>query len=298
MISDAVSAIGDLVDRGIEQVSGLVENAHQQAASDPCYAEVQTRTAFARNMRPVTNQAIRAANARAVAGPAAVAAAINNRGRSSSRYAGGVTWARWVRENAINDSQIIGVAALLGGPIGAAIAVGGVEDWIAQALPPGAPSSSTSGLQISDGVYVYRGTPGTAAQHLASGTLSGPALVQAWDNWTAHEAATVYPPRFPQWRADLAALTGSETWQPGDDVAPQSMIGRQLAWEQEVLALADEAGEACALQREQQWDLARTTAQAWVDRQRAEGAATVLQGTAPLAAVVIGGIILGRSLKR
>jgi len=292
MAAETIAAIGDIVEAGVDQVSGLVRQAHLDQAEDPCMAEIVTRSAYGRDIRPKFNKAIRAANRRADAGPRAVQLAINRLGRSSGRYRGGVPFAQWVRENLVNESDAVGIASIFGGHIGLALATAGVDEWVDNRLPAGRPQASMAGLELGSGISIYRGSPGTRAQQLRYGKLRGPAMADAYDSWAAHERGTVYPPAYPTWRQDLVALTGRQDWTPGDPVEAGSILGRAAEYEAMALEAADRSAVACAANRESRRAAELVAAEGWLVQQRSDAAANILRAAGPIAAIVVGAFVL------
>jgi hypothetical protein len=87
------------------------------------------------------------------------------------------------------------------------------------------PSRSTAGLAIGPGIHIG-----------PDFTLTGPRVVEAWDDW-AHRMRTqwVYAtsPARPLWRERLISWVGRSRddwriWVPGDPIAADSRIGRNL----------------------------------------------------------------------
>ncbi len=297
MAADMIDSIVDGVEKGVDQVADRVRQATQDQADDPCNAEIQTRGVINRDLRPATNRAIRGANARAVAGPRAVTRSIARLGRPTSGVQGGNSWGRWARENVVNDQEFLAAAMLLGGPIAAAVAAGGLDTFLADRTPNGGPATQARGLQIGAGAFLWAGPGRQALYHMQRGILTGPGARQAWNDWQAYQWQSVNPTSYPSWRGDLSTLTGRVDWTPGDPVLPTSVIGRALDVEAQATALADGAAEQCRVQRAADRAAAVAVAEAWIENQRAQGVAELLRSTAPLAAVVVGGIILGRNLK-
>jgi hypothetical protein len=297
MAAEMITAIVDGVEKGVDQVADKIRQATQDQADDPCNAEIQTRGVINRDLRPPTNRAIRGANARAVDGPRAVNRSIARLGRPTSGVQGGNRWGQWAREHVVNDQEFLTLAMVLGGPIAAAVAAGSIDTFLADRTPNGGPSAQARGLQIGAGAFLWAGAGRPALYHMQRGTLTGPGARQAWIDWQAFQWQSVNPTKYPSWRGDLAVLTGRVDWSPGDPVLPSSVIGRALDVEAQATALADGAGEQCRIQRDANRANAVALAESWIESQRTQGIAELVRSAAPLAAVVVGGIILGRSLK-
>ena len=198
------------VDEIIDSVAGGIQRGIALAANDPCYAAEESWAHYRDFLDPKINTAWSRISAMSDAGMRSVLLARSQWGRASVQYLGAQRFAARIAEKVVTT----GLAALAGGPLGAAIAV----DWLDDKLPASGstrPSSSTAGQHLGGGIYLAAG---------AGKTLTGPGLGREYDAWRREQSLKVAPARFNTWRESLVSLGGRArsdwtVWRQGDKVA-------------------------------------------------------------------------------
>ena len=256
-----VEGIFGAIDGAIDGWSGRINDINVAVAEDPCRAVVDLAN-YAAGPASVRTQ-LRKAEATAVVlyemGARAVDRAIDRWGRPSSLYEGGMPFAAWLIDtNAVSSSAAAGLAFVLtGSPVAAAVLTGNFASWVDDRIPSSAPPPAAArGVEVSPGAWLYAGPGRTAVQHLDQGRWTGPTIREAWEDWTEHEAAAVYPPRFSQWRAKLTRLAGSG-WAPGEPVGPGSLIESLRAADDDLREWQQLSQDECDLDRELQRETER-----------------------------------------
>jgi len=125
-------------------------------------------------------------------GAQAVNAATTGYGRPSNRHQGGQKFSSYLANTAIPVPDGVIMAAIFGGPIGAAAAQGAWIDWIDNRLPAhgGRPSASNTGTAVL----------GMPDVRIHNQRLQGEAVAQAYDVWVVRQADVAYPSGKQNWR--------------------------------------------------------------------------------------------------
>ena len=245
-----VGEIGDVVEQGIDQWSGLVQEIMQDAAADPCMAQVQIDSYYANSMQQKASDLLGAANAIAATGHNAANRVIDSWGRNLAGSEQGMSFGRWMD---------------LLHPI-----PGVTGDMIDGHLPASPRSINRTGrgvLLANRAWWIYAPGATTDQQHFHSGTFRGQLFrddVHAWANDMRAGVIPTGPDPVRHWRTTLPALVGRSRsdwtiWQPGDPVEPNSAIGQYL----ELLAtnrrMSVEQGQLCAARRADDREYAERT---------------------------------------
>lgn len=210
-----ITGIFEGIDSGIQTWLdfGLAE---EQSNAQPC-VQLQKGGPKLEKLRKAVGKGRAAAEVLSLSGRQAVERALLRHGVPDSRYVGVQSFPAVVADHIPGTST----------------------SEIRRRLPEGRPSGDRSGpdtvqnrgAKLAEGVYVWAG-PGhnDYLYHLAQGTLRGDRLRAWWDTWADRVRMDAANPAEPQWRIDLAALTGDVTgdwriWVPGLDPAPDSPLG-------------------------------------------------------------------------
>ncbi len=210
-----ITGIFDSIDSGIQTWLdfGLAE---EQSNAQPC-VQLQKGGPKLEKLRKAVGKGRAAAEVLSLSGRQAVERALQRHGVPDSRYVGVQSFP------AVIADHIPGVST----------------SEIRRRLPEGRPSGTRSGpdtvrnrgAKLAEGVYVWAGSGHPDyLYHLAQGTLRGDRLRAWYDTWADRVRTDAAHPAEPQWRIDLAALTGDVTgdwriWVPGLDPAPDSPLG-------------------------------------------------------------------------
>jgi len=247
--------IGEMVSQGITDVSGAIQRFYEGVASDPCQAVLAGRDTADNYESEWLDYSGWLGEATASM-DWAVGRALSTWGEATD-VAGvdpfvDVLWDVGARPRDVDDQ--IGLGVLLGiftWGIGSAIAAADLrEQWSARlyrGLPPGGGElpGTNNGYRLTDGVYLWAGPGKTQEQHYADGVVSGWRARQAYWSWRRGAEAVAHPSSWPDALTDLAYMTGSSTWRPGDPLS--GYMGEYRRILDSIYDAIDRAEERCAV---------------------------------------------------
>lgn len=169
---------------------------------------------------------------------------IGSNGRNLASTVGGQRLSTWLLDRGIvPPGGIVLIGAVLGGPVGALIASGMIDEAVNDWLPAsGPPSGSNTGTRIKEGVYY----------HAPSQSLRGSAVRSGYWQWRQQMLTSVAPAGHNQARAHLLQLVGAGRagnvpayWRPGDPVNPDGKWATMRGVVKDVQALLVKSRKQC-----------------------------------------------------
>ena len=267
-------------------IAGLNEETRtniQEAAADPCYAQIEMRNylqdIFADRIQTARARVLRLADD----GHAAVRLSIKKWGRIDTAYIRSRRFTDYLINNAyVTQDAIMGLGALLGGgPWGAAIAAGAYAEVLQSRLVGDGetpPSGNNEGHRLGPGAYLY--------PDALDGRLQGSRVRRAYFDWIDLQRARVAPANAADWRDALRRLTGSplndwREWAPGVPYAEGSKMWSLEQREDSAEAYQSEFRRACL--RKRAWERGLIS-----DAAATGSRAALLQSATPVLAVLAG----------
>jgi hypothetical protein len=285
-----ITAIGDVVSQGIDDVSGVVQRFYEGIAGDPCQGVIASSETLLENENKLVEwEGLAAEGAAAIKLAQDRTLATWGEDASAAGAPSMVTYL-WQNGAAPPDEQnltaatvitaflTLGLSATIVGPVAE-------QNWrnrLRAALPgPNSlPSGRNRGYQLAPGIFLYspasRYLPGAGgdAVNLEHGKLTGWKVRDLVQSWRALVRSSVGPATWPDWAGDQAYLTGSSNWQPGDPMGGALAQFAELL--DEVRRFQADTEQACEDQRQFERGLVSETIATERERNRLIAAAAVV----------------------